>query len=385
MTGRIRFSGGETDSLYEEFIEREKYRNYATFPGAVDVIYDKISYGLINSEYEPVYLVPSSLILQNFAPYAQNVEAIKFVSDAFSDFRSAYLNKVSSSNRVTPRFLGEIIPVLGYSSLEEIYSKYMVFLNTKYSTILESNKSVNDFNCYLTAIKLLLKKNLHKFPITRSGFILSNKNTPRTSGLVVELTKLDYNQDFSKGEIIQSDDFYCYAQFAKNFGFYIDKYSPWRLYANLQHETMRERIKRGREGFDSAEQVVDSVFRLRSHRDDIYDLQDFILKVYNEIKNTTPYYTETRYNPRLNTTERKLVIRPDEKVFSTEQWLELLLEVRMLELQVYNSNEFTFHKDSVIMTNKLYGLQAATDRIGVICSNYIRVKYERKKYSNPTP
>jgi len=385
MTSNIRFSGGQTDTLHEEFTEREKYRNYANFPGSIDVIYDKISYGLINSNYEPIYIVPNSLIFENFAPYAPNVEALKFVTDTFSDFRNAYLDKVSNSSRSTPKFLGEIIPVLGYSSLEEVYSRYMVFTNTKYSTILESNKSVNDFNCFLTAIKSLLRKNAHIFPVTRSGFILSNKNIPRTSGITIELAKLDYNLDFEKGQIIQSEDFYCYAQFAKNFGFYIDKYSPWRLYANLEHETIQQRIIRGRENFDSAEAVINQTFRLRSHRDDLYDLQDFILKTYNQIVSNTPFYVESKYNPQSNTTSREIIIRPDDKRFSTEQWLELLLEVRMLELQVYNLNEFTFHRDSVIMTNKLYGPQAAIDSLGSICSNYIRAKYERRKHGNSTP
>ena len=382
MTRKISFFGGFTGDLHLEFAEREKYRNYVDFPGMIDVIYDKISYGLINDNYEPVYLVPNSLILQNYSPMASSVENIKFVTEAFKDFREAYLNQVSSTNRRTPKFLGEIIPVSGYVSLEDVYSRYMVFTGVKYSTILQDDKTINDYNCFLTAIKSLLRKNLHKFPITRSGFILSNKNTPKTSGLAVELAKLDYNQDLSKGQIIQSEDFECYSQFAKNFGFYVDKYSPWRLYANLQHATMKERIKRGVTKLDSASEIMDSIYRLKSHRDDLYDLQDFMIKVYNEIKSNVPFYVETKYNPLTNKTERNVVIRPDVDFLSSEEWLELLLEVRMYEIGVYDENDLTFHRESVMMTNKLYGLQSAIERVGAICANYIRVKYERERSNN---
>ena len=71
-------------------------------------------------------------------------------------------------------------------------------------------------------------------------------------------------------------------------------------------------------------------------------------------------------------------------MLKAEDWLELLLEVRMRELDVYNERDFAAHKRGGLECYKVYGQTAGIEMIGNISSGYIREIYEesRENYSN---
>ena len=125
--------------------------------------------------------------------------------------------------------------------------------------------------------------------------------------------------------------------------------------------------------------IMNSIYWLKSHRDDLYYLQDFVLKVYNDIVRRVPHFTMSA-----GTQDMITVFRPEAEMLKTEEWLELLLEVRMRELDSYEESFFLQNKIQLLQCYKIYGLQQAIDMIGHIASGLIKEIYERsrKNYSN---
>lgn len=392
MAKKITFLGGSTSNLRTEFQERLKYKTLIDFPGMIDTLYDKFSYGLVNKKFEPVYLVSDEAVLSGFPAIADNVQCLSFVADAFQNFRNDYISRIDNTDRNFPPFLEGVTPYLGYESFEESYGDYIVYNSLKYSTFLQNDKKIDDFNCYLESLKEAMTNSLARFPITRSGFLLSRHNSIRTSGLVIELAKLDYDRDFEKGQIVQSKDFQCFVDYAMNSGFYIDKYNPWRLFANLEHPTMKQLMRRGSTSLAEEsdidvdpENVMNSIYRLRSHDDDLYDLQDFVIKTYNDLKKGVPFYTRTVYNNGDTKRKTENVFRPEIEMLSAEEWLELLLMVRFTELGAYDESEFQKQLKMVIYDYRSYGTKHAVSRIGLVCAEKIKEIYEKRRENNTTP
>jgi hypothetical protein len=387
---KITFLGGSTSTLKAEFSERLKYKTLVDFPGMIDTLYNNFSYGLINKNYEPVYLIDDPDVMISIGDIASDVRCLGFVAKAFNAFRNDYTTRIENTTRGYPPFLDGVVPVLGYEPLEPLYGDYLTYVSIKYSSLLQNDRTVNDYRCYLIALKQLLKTHINAFPVTRSGFILSRHNNIRTSGLSVELSNLDYNSDFEKGEIIQSPNFQCFLDYASSNGFFVDKYSPWRLHANLEHPTIKTRIRKAGAALDEnaapydVEKIMDSIYRLKSHDDDLYDLQDFVIKTYNDIKKQVPFFTEIRYNNRSSSTEISNVFRPEIEMLSSEEWLSLLLMVRMMELGKYSDEAFRQNEEIVLQNYRIYGIKQATGKIGQISAEIIKSIYESRRENNPS-
>lgn len=389
MANRIRFRGGSTRTLREETQERLKYKNLVDFPGMIDTLYDKFSYGFLNHNYEVVYLAEDASVFSNFPEVAEDVRCLGFVADAFDAFRNDYLARINNTDRGFPPYLEAVVPELGYQSFEESYANYTTYVSIKYSNVLKNDKSINDYSCYLDALKKLFIDQLAPFPVTRSGFILSRHNNVRSSGLVLEMAKLDYNRDLEKGEILQSKDFQCFLDYAISHGFLVDKFAPWRLYANLEHPTIKAFLRRdsGRgQNINLTNRQVDdilnSIYRVRSHKDDLYDLQDFVVKIYNDIIKEVEFYTRSVYNPSSSEIQTENVFREELRFLSTEQWLEMLLFVRMLEIGVYTPARLDRYKSTVLQNYSIYGLNQAIEKIGNLMSGHIKEIYERSRENN---
>ena len=159
---------------------------------------------------------------------------------------------------------------------------------------------------------LQIKIYLKDFPITRSGFCLSSHNDVKSSGLIIELTKLNHNLDSYKGEIIQTLEFKCFLDLAYSYGFYVDKNAPWRLMSNLddpitrlfargldtnsyyndvyvnssktQDAAFKSYVSRDSKHADrTTREIINNLYRVKTHYDDIFSLKDFIVRVYSNI------------------------------------------------------------------------------------------------------
>jgi hypothetical protein len=88
MVDKVKFRGGTTSNLRQEFEERLKYKNLVDFDGMIDTIYRQYFYGFINRKFEPSYIVDDPEIFSSFTGFADEVRCLDFVAAAFKDLRS---------------------------------------------------------------------------------------------------------------------------------------------------------------------------------------------------------------------------------------------------------------------------------------------------------
>lgn len=397
MSERFKFLAGSTASSREEHAQRTKYKNLVMFDGMLDTWYENTFYGRINKNYEPVILVPGAdaSILKNFPTVADEVKAVGFVTEAFQNFRRDYLQRVASTNITFPVFLEGLVPTTGHMDFENYYSEYLAFLVEGYVTRFSDNPLITDFRSFITVITNTLLSDLKPWPITKSGFLLSKHNPLATTGLVLELANLDPKVDKEKGEIIQDSNFSCYLDYAIAAGFYIDKNAPWRLLINLEKRVTRllmraERLQPaststasgnseeslffGKHSDKSAEDILDSIYRIKTHKDDLFHLQDFLSEVYNKIMKKVAILRIIDYNNNETITRRSEI-----STLTEGEWTRLLLKTRLHELDRFEQASYETHVREVTDTTSIYGLSYALSKIGDICSKIIKEICETQK------
>jgi hypothetical protein len=383
MSEKINFLAGTQQSFRDEFKERLKYKKLVNFEGLIDTWYTRFGYGVLTDKYEPAVLINDPSIIKQFPDFANEISALNFVTDSFVKFRKEYLEKINNSTLGFPPFLDGLIPKSGYLDFEEIYGSYLSYSIIKYSSFLESNKEIKDFSSFLCVLTENLLEQLQFFPVTKSGYVLSRHNDIKSTGLVIELAKLDYNLDFNKGELVQSPDFQCYLELAASNGFFIDKNAPWRMMADLDSTAMKSQIRSPNADLSkeqmadrpSTRRTLDSIYRVKTHYDDLFQLQDFVVKTYNEIKKGVPSLSKIEYNRSTNKRTKKRTFRPEAAFLSTEEWLSLLISVRFIELGMQQHKDFKATKEEILSISRIYGIRQALGKLGEVCSLFIREIY----------
>lgn len=386
MASKILFSAGTSNNLEKEFRERAKYKNLVNFESMLDTWYENAFFGRVNSKFEPVIIVPGvdDSILKTFPSVADDVSALGFVAEAFRNFRRDYLQRVQETNISFPIFLEGLVPTAGYLNFETYYSEYTTFLTTSYLENLSSNASIVDFESFVKEFMSIAESDLKNYPITKTGFLLSKHNDIKTTGLVLELANLNPQIDLSKGEILQDPNFSCYLDYASASGFYVDKNSPWRLMVNLDKEIVRllmraekpetietpdgpiDRPPPGVHATRSASEIMDSIYRIKTHPEDLFMLQSFLENLYIQVKNKVAFVPRLGYNGNESIMRRSQV-----SALSEETWLALLLRTRLYELDSYDQRFYEVEAHQAIQTYSIYGLSHATAKIGSTCSKVI--------------
>ena len=83
------------------------------------------------------------------------------------------------------------------------------------------------------------------FPITKTGVLESIRTSPNVSGLCVEMSFDNHDDDYNKfNKYINNINFEFYTLAAAKFGFFVDKNAPWRLVANLNSSKMKEYMQK---------------------------------------------------------------------------------------------------------------------------------------------
>ena len=234
----------------------------------LDMWYHYPNYGFLNDRYEPIIpnVGENNENLVTFGDYAQPGQMVlPFVQKAFNDFRTKYFERIEASGEAQPKFIEGMLPKKSYESFEQKYSEYIFGVLNKYREIsFQSRKHLLDE----------VLENIQTFPISKSGFVLSNKCPISVTGLSVELAKLAYSSIPTKEELLRSKPYRCFLEDVTSSGFYVDGNAPWRLIANLESEKMQEYIQAYKEG-TTTENILDRFFRGKTHYDDIPSIYSF--------------------------------------------------------------------------------------------------------------
>ena len=243
--------GSNSQSSKRIFNERIKYNQYI-FPNLLADNFIRTwtndrYYGTINEKGNAV--LPDLRRLRALSFLQQGAESqysLDFVADAWYDF--AHRLRELADNNIIYRDSPWAKPFVtkAWVSISDQYDSYM--RETIYPSFFDdymssenNNAKVKNIDSFLGLLgdfteNILLKAG----PLTLTGMIESNRVPVYASGLVLELSSDEYDDDFNKSYKFGDSNFSLVADLAAQYGFSIDKNIPWRLVADLRNPAMLE-------------------------------------------------------------------------------------------------------------------------------------------------
>lgn len=233
-------------SAFAMFTERAKYKKQ-TYPiyGVVtpyDLWYDPSKHYFGKLDAKGQALITREKYLKQL-PGSVNAFALDFVVDAYNDFKQKYifLNKRQTEGTS----FNQLDPTGGWRSAPVDYNEYLdgVFslFAKDYMSQHKRDQKMIDFKSFLNIFSKFIKDAEGNVPITFSSFIKSGFCSPKSSGLMIEVSDDPYSNDADKYDnFIKNINFECYANTAAEFGFRIDKNFPGRLIADVASNKMQQ-------------------------------------------------------------------------------------------------------------------------------------------------
>ena len=364
------FKGGTSQNFRESFRDRKEYKENAKLEGVLllDTWYQYSNYGLLNDSFEPVILNNDEFnsSLTPFGDYTTpGLSAASFVTRAFQNFREYYVAKTQLARLDFPEFIQAAIPRSAYVDFDTAYIGYISGKINVYADLVLGE--MKDFEQFEEILFSLISSNIEKFPITRSGFLLSSECPNSVSGLTIELAELQFYSDVEKSQLFNSHEFKCFAELVTSLGFYLDKNAPWRLIANLESPPMRGYIL-DYQPETTPENILNKTFRQKTHYEDISSIYHFYASV-------------------LSTIYSRLSLRGTPS-FKQEFLISETLKIRMLETGM-DMKRFATLNRQVIDLHRVYAprfpenpLKQASGKIGKICSEKLKEIYLAKSQIN---
>ena len=262
------------------FFNRNLYKN-RSYPGddvkPLDLWYERENYGKIDKNEDAI-----ELSKDNLKVVSNGVRCVNFVADAFEQLL-IYIFKSGNKNRIKTEesFYYNLTPRIGYVDADQEYLKYTSEVYgafVEFSKDKKINESITNFDSFLKAFSEFVDRITPQFSFTKSGFMLSNRATPMISGLGIEFSTDSHADDKVKYETYIKDVNFQYFQVAaQKHGFVIDKNAPWRIFADLGSEPMREYMSRYEVSVDN---VIDTMYNKVSMAE-IDSMKEFLKRIYN--------------------------------------------------------------------------------------------------------
>jgi hypothetical protein len=242
----------DSTNLYDAFTTPDQELSKITIPDPINFWSTKYAtYGRKDNNGD--YVIPDVSQfkeLKQIAGSSDSVFALNFVSDAFEDF--VQFVRTERTNRLHPDdFLTKNIQAKrGWYNIDDRYNKNMEkYYDAFVNSFLPQNKlerNIRNFDGFLDVfLNLYMSEMIIEFPLTKTGLLESDKVSPNVSGLCVEMSTDNHDDDYNKWtKYINNINYEFYTLAAAKFGFFVDKNAPWRLVANLGSPVMREYIEK---------------------------------------------------------------------------------------------------------------------------------------------
>jgi len=287
----------------ELFREREYYKDllFAGFANKEKNLLDSwnsaLPYGLLDPSGVPCVPVVENMQEIDYSGGA-SVFVLNFVADAFDllaedmEIKGNWAGQGSFSTKTS--LYANPFATAGFESADDAYNEHMVgdlFSYFADSYIKKPENTFKDFSGFIKVYVKYIEKIAHRIPITFSSFVKSPQCSPLSSGLVVDIYSGNANDDLNKFKSYLSDPNYeNFRLKAEKRGFFLDKNLPWRLYANLVHPAMRQKMIDS--GFIAAgprgvANLYGQAFK-QTYFQDVEYLRFYLVSYYNAIISSEP-------------------------------------------------------------------------------------------------
>ena len=303
---------------------------------------EKIFFGRIDHNNDSIIVKTDKLMPIDAG---KQILVINFVAEAFRDLQKRF-KKAINSGQVKGKYpvYSSFSAKKGFSSPVNQYRAYARNLMNSFNGYVRSTgrkDEITDFRTFFPIYhQFLLGRALSNNPITKSFFIKSNRCSPLTSGLAIEIFDGDYSDDSLKMKMFyQQRDFEFLKNIAYQRGFIIDKHIPWRLVADINSVNMQPFLRKYFRYNMNYDLFFNSFFD-KATKLDFNAMIDMSVATYNTFADAYPI------NESLVCESGRIDFRQrisSEDVFRSgiglERWLDLYTRVRSAETQIlYEEN-----------------------------------------------
>jgi hypothetical protein len=189
--------------------------------------------------------------------------ALNFVVDAFEQL-ATYVERARLGGKISngDRYLSSLKVYHAYEDPNVQYNQYLELLGGVFGDYIQDLKlEIMNFDDFMNAFMSFMRNGGQAFPFTKTGYIKSRRSGMGTSGLVIEIADLDYNNDQAKiDKFVKSPNWSFFVNACNAHGFAVDASAPWRLMADLDSVIMQDLA--GRYGAQGAWDVLERSYRV---------------------------------------------------------------------------------------------------------------------------
>lgn len=309
---------GKNSNISSELYEmRKKFKTFSDFQNIEYFLDQHHLIGKIDNQRNVLY--PNRLKLSQIRNESSqiNFQAFDFV---IANFRKAIAqfgklieqNKISQSRRseVLNNPLTKLEPLGGYRDPFIEYSDYLsISRNFIYEEIIKNpamKKKILKFSDYCDLFFTKILNEVPDIPIYFSSYVVSNFNSPLTTGLCLEIYDNFYDDDsFKVLNFFSQTNYFYYKQIIENNGFKIDNNVPWRIIADINSKQMQESLKAVNKNLEQQETISPEVFTSIYYtkvNNDFEIIVSALLQDYNRFASTFPTVSVFKENKCFNPT-----------------------------------------------------------------------------------
>ncbi|HAI45066.1 MAG TPA: hypothetical protein DCM40_46785, partial [Maribacter sp.] len=198
-------------------------------------------YGRIDRDGDAVELLDTNLA--QIEGGARTEFAVDFVKDAY-DFLRNEISRLTKGSYIEPNSVYnpnsfQVYKAWRSGDLEYSYYRYLNNLYTDFvQNFLERERRfeyILNFDTFMQQIFKYISTIAYRFPITKTGYILSNHCSPFVSGLMIEIAKEQHGivNDKRILDFTEDPNYTLIKRATKRVGFMVDRNAPWRFVFNL--------------------------------------------------------------------------------------------------------------------------------------------------------
>jgi hypothetical protein len=325
--------------------EYRSYYKFVTYPkeyeNNIDLWYNSFLYGKVDTNVNPIILQNDNFkSINNFGIQQKPLYAANFVVDSYNEFIEE-VRRADQYLKIPKSILNPIKVKKASLIFDEEYSiKTKNLLNSLMNisvSILEKN--IISFDDYL---KLFLSNILiTKTRITQTGYLTSKVCSPNISGLALELSTLEHDDDNKKfKQYLQDPNYQFFINTAEKYSFYVDKNAPWRMVFNLNTEYAKNKFKQY--DCNNLEEVFNKIYK-PSYLTDYKVLKNVLIDGYVEKVLKKPSIQKYYYCELNNSLLFEIVNKQQkEQINKTDLfWIQVYYYIRLIEEnKLTNQQEF---------------------------------------------
>ena len=310
---------------YTEYYSKTDYDRLYLQSGekTIDLWNDKLLYGRVDEFQNSVYISNQSLEqkVKQLDVGPPSLFALNFVADAFNGLKN-HIQRANALGRLpTDGLFSSLTPKSGYVNMEKSFATHLdQFYNVLTIYLKNTGRAdkIFDLKDFFQGLVDFMHDFPGRLPLTRTTYIKSKFFDPFSTGLMIDILTVDYNNDEKREACTNDKTFEFYHRAARKYGFFIAKHAPWRLIADISSIPMQNYMSPTAEFLDeNGKPIVDKSYGLsfapgtatnlfgsrsrdengqllqpyyiKSYLNDISELRLNIVKMWNKFVEQNPY------------------------------------------------------------------------------------------------